>query len=185
MLPEPLPTSRSARWRLTACAIRPAVKPSRQKHRQPQPHPWPGQTMNASNPPPPPELHLLAVSSFVHFWHFQNWVTKRDKSCQKVPESDIRSSLVIFGHLWSSPGAPMPSGGRNARQRGLDGTGGPLAGVRPAHTGKLAAKCDKTGLGLSLPAVLKETQALFFRGLGFSIHFSGLTFELPEPNWII
>ena len=86
--------------RLTACAIslprcsiRSAVKPSRQKHRQTQPHPWPGQTMNVSNPQPLPELHLLAVSPFVPFQHFQNRVTKRDKTCQKVPESDIRSFL--------------------------------------------------------------------------------------------
>ena len=169
MLSEPLLTSRSARWRLTACAIslplcsiRPAVKPWRQKHRQPQTHPWPGQTMNASNPQPPPELHLLAVSPFVHFWHFQNRVTKRDKRCQKVPESVIRSSLVISGNLWSSPGAPMPSGGPEcaAKRTGWHRWPFPLAGVRPAHIRKWATKCDKIGIGSSLPAVLKETQQI-------------------------
>ena len=121
MLPEPLPASRSARWRLNACAISLAVKPWRQIHRQPQPHTRLGKTMKASNPQPLPELNLLVVSPFVPFLHFQNRVTKRDNRCQKVPESDIRSSLVTSGHL---PGCPCRQRGVNARQGGLDGADG-------------------------------------------------------------
>ena len=166
MQPESLPPFRSVRRRLAACAIslpgcstRPAGKPSRQQPRQSQPHPWSGQATNASSPQPPPERHLRAVSPFVTFLHFQNRVTKRDKSCQKVPKSvirllrndgsghfcrgvspssglrlpslppgekvrmrgrsqstgrpylsflQIRSSLVWFGLVWSSPGTPTP-----------------------------------------------------------------------------
>ncbi len=220
MQPEPLSLFRSVRRRLAACAIslpgcstRPAGKPSRQQPRQSQPHPWSGQATNASSPQPPPERHLRAVSPFVTFLHFQNRVTKRDKSCQKVPKSvirllrndgsghfcrgvspssglrlpslppggegqdegrsqstgrpdssflQIRSSLVWFGLVWSSPGTPMPPIGcpdwvaRRASQRRWPF---PLAGVRPAahrnmgdknaKTRQIATKHDKPGLGYS------------------------------------
>ena len=219
MQPEPLPPFRSVRWRLAACAIRPAGKPSRQQPRQRQPHRWPGQATNASNPQPPPERHLLAVSPFVTFLHFQNRVTKRDKTCQNVPKGamrlfcrndesghccrgvslssglrlpsppsgekvrmrgrsqstgrpyssflQIRSSLVWFGLVWSSPEAPprLQLGGPEwvARRAGQRRWPFPWTGIRPAahrnmgdknaKTRKIAPKRDKPGLRRSSPAV--------------------------------
>ena len=143
MQPEPLSPCRSVRWRLAACAIslprcsiRLAGKPSRQQHRQPQPHPWPGQTMNASNPQPPPERHLLAVSPFVPFQQFQNRVTKRDKRCQKVPESDIRSF-----HLFQCSAGKWSESGPGILTRFLHGRDGalrrPLSGASPSSAGQL------------------------------------------------
>ncbi len=128
-------------------------------------HPAPGQSMNVSSPQQYPELHRLAMSPFVPFWHFQNRVTKRDKTCQNVPKSDMRS----FQQFQFSAGKGSELGS-DILTRFLQGRDGalrrPLSGASPSSAGQLprvgrarhsvrAVVVSRTAKGLKIFAPLR------------------------------